>query len=175
MKPRNAFAALRGAILLAGIGTMIHQATLAVRTRGRGTTEITDEVAHVVAGSGVDTGLVHVFLRHTSASLILCENADESVRRDLETAMARLAPDGDPANVHDAEGPDDMPAHLRSVLTSNSLTIPCSGGRMLLGTWQGLYLWEHRLAPHSRSLVVTVQGEPRRAAPVVPARAAPSR
>jgi len=158
MKPRKAVATSRAAILPAGIGTMIHQATLAVRTRGRGTVEITDDVANVVAASGVDTGLVNVFLRHTSASLILCENADANVRRDLETAMARLAPDGDPANVHDMEGPDDMPAHLRSVLTANSLTIPCARGRMLLGTWQGIYLWEHRLAPHSRSVVVTVQG-----------------
>ena len=138
---------------------MIHQSSFAVRTRGRGTVEISDEVARAVAASGVGTGLCHVFLQHTSASLVLCENADPSVRRDLETAMRRLAPDGDPANAHDTEGPDDMPAHLRSVLTSNSLTVPCADGRLLLGTWQGIYLWEHRLAPHTRTVVVTVQGE----------------
>ena len=138
---------------------MIHQSNFVVRTRGRGTVEIGDEVARVVAASGVATGLCHVFLQHTSASLILCENADPSVRRDLETAMQRLAPDGDPANAHDTEGPDDMPAHLRSILTSNSLTIPCAGARLLLGTWQGIYLWEHRLGPHTRTVVVTVQGE----------------
>ena len=138
---------------------MIHQNTFTIRTRGRGTYEIGEQIARVVADSGVATGLCHVFLRHTSASLILCENADPSVRRDLETAMRRLAPDGDPANVHDAQGPDDMPAHLRSVLTSNSLTIPCANGRLLLGTWQGVYLWEHRTAAHTRSVVVTVHGE----------------
>ena len=146
---------------------MIHQNTFDVRTRGRGTVEISDEVARAVTASGVGTGLCHVFLKHTSPSLVLCENADPSVRRDLETAMRRLAPDGDPANIHDAEGPDDMPAHLRSVLTSNSLTVPCAGGRLLLGTWQGIYLWEHRLAPQTRTVVVTVQGERRgRDAPV---------
>ncbi len=139
---------------------MIHQSTFVVRTRGRGAVEIGDEVARVVAASGIATGLCHVFLQHTSASLILCENADPSVRRDLETAMRRLAPDGDPANIHDTEGPDDMPAHLRSVLTSNSLTVPCASARLLLGTWQGIYLWEHRLVPQTRSVVVTVQGEP---------------
>jgi secondary thiamine-phosphate synthase enzyme len=139
---------------------MLHQSAFVVRTRGRGTLEVTAEVARIVAASGVGTGLCHLFLQHTSASLILSENADPSVRRDLETAMRRLAPDGDPANAHDTEGPDDMPAHLRSVLTSNALTIPCAAGRLLLGTWQGIFLWEHRLAPHSRSIVVTVQGDP---------------
>ena len=138
---------------------MIHQRTFVVRTRGRGTVEVTAEVSRIVAESGVATGLCHLFLQHTSASLILSENADPGVRRDLETAMRRLAPDGDPANVHDTEGPDDMPAHLRSVLTSSALTIPCAGGSLLLGTWQGIYLWEHRLAPHARSVVATVQGE----------------
>jgi secondary thiamine-phosphate synthase enzyme len=137
---------------------VIHQQTFTVRTRGRDTHQITAEVARVVAASGVATGLCSVFLQHTSASLILCENADPTVREDLETAMQRLAPDGDPANLHDVEGPDDMPAHLRSVLTSNSLTIPCAGGRLLLGNWQGVFLWEHRQAPHSRTVVVTVLG-----------------
>lgn len=138
---------------------MLHQQTFTFRTRGRGTFEITADLARIVAASGVQAGLCHVFLQHTSASLVLTENADPGVRRDLETAMARLAPDADPANVHDAEGPDDMPAHLRSALTSNSLTIPCAQARLLLGTWQGVYLWEHRRAPHARTVVVTVQGE----------------
>ena len=139
---------------------MIHRHTFVVRTRERGTVEIGDELARIVAASGVRLGLCNVFLPHTSASLILCENADATVRHDLETAMRRLAPDGDPANAHDTEGPDDMPAHLRSVLTSNSLTIPCADGRLVLGTWQGVYLWEHRTSPHARTVVVTVQGEP---------------
>ncbi len=139
---------------------MLHQTTLEFRTRGRGTTDITAEVARVVAASGIAKGLCTVFLQHTSASLILCENADPDVRRDLETLLARLAPDGDPAYVHDTEGPDDMAAHARSVLTSNSITIPVSEGRLMLGTWQGLYLWEHRTAPHARSVLVTTMGEP---------------
>ena len=137
---------------------MIEQKTLEFRTRGRGTTDITAEVARVVAASGIAKGLCNVFLQHTSASLILCENADPDVRGDLETLLARLAPDGDPAYVHDTEGPDDMAAHARSVLTSNSLAIPVSGGRLGLGTWQGLYLYEHRTAPHARTVVVTVLG-----------------
>ena len=131
-----------------------------VRTRGRGTTDVTAEVGRVVHASGVVRGTCNVFLQHTSASLILCENADPTVRRDLETILARLAPDGDAAYAHDAEGPDDMASHARSVLTSSSVVIPVSGGRLALGTWQGIYLWEHRLAGHSRSVVVTVMGEP---------------
>jgi secondary thiamine-phosphate synthase enzyme len=138
---------------------MIGQETLSFRTRGRGTTEITAEVERVVRESRIGTGTCNVFLQHTSASLMLCENADPTVRRDLETLLARLAPDGDPAYVHDAEGPDDMSAHARSVLTSNSLTIPVAGGRLRLGTWQGIYLWEHRRAGHTRQVVVTVAGE----------------
>src|SRR5215510_1188162 len=127
---------------------MIHQKTLEFRSRGRGTTDITADVQRVVAESGVKAGLCNVFLQHTSASLILCENADPDVRRDLETILSRLAPDGDPAYVHDAEGPDDMASHARSVLTSNSLNIPVSGAKLALGTWQGIYLYEHRTAPH---------------------------
>ena len=111
----------------------------------------------MVAASGIAKGLCTVFLQHTSASLILCENADPDVRRDLETL---LAPDGDPAYVHDTEDPDDMAAHARSVLTSNSVTIPVAEGRLMLGTWRGVYLWEHRTAPRARSGVVTVQGAP---------------
>ena len=138
---------------------MIRQSETVVRTRGRGTTDITGEIQAAVGDSGIDTGLCHVFIRHTSASLMLCENADPDVRRDLETFMQRIAPDGDPDFVHTAEGPDDMPAHVRSVLTSSELTIPVRDGRCALGTWQGVYLWEHRTAPHRRSVVVTVQGE----------------
>jgi len=138
---------------------MTEQKTLSFHTRGRGTTEITADVERVVRGSKVRAGTCHLFLQHTSASLILCENADPTVRGDLETILGRLAPDGDPAYVHDAEGPDDMASHARSVLTSNSLTVPVSGGRLLLGTWQGIYLWEHRHAPHTRQLVVTLSGE----------------
>lgn len=138
---------------------MIGQKTLEFRTRGRGTTDITAEVERTVAASGVTKGVCTVFLKHTSASLILCENADPDVRRDLETLLSRLAPDGDPAYVHDTEGPDDMAAHARSILTSNSLTIPVADGKLALGTWQGLYLYEHRHAGHSRSVVVTLMGE----------------
>ncbi len=137
---------------------MIDQQVLEFRTRGRGTTDITAAVARAVAGSGIKKGLCTAFLQHTSASLILCENADPDVRRDLETLLSRLAPDGDPAYVHDTEGPDDMAAHARSILTSNSLTIPVAEGRLMLGTWQGLYLYEHRFAGHMRSIVVTTVG-----------------
>jgi len=139
---------------------MLEQTSITVQTRGRGTQEVTDRVEQVVHASGVRKGLCHVFLQHTSASLILCENADPTVRSDLETLFARLAPDDDPAYRHDTEGPDDMAAHARSVLTSNSVSIPIDGGRLLLGTWQGLYLWEHRQQGHSRRLIVTVLGEP---------------
>ena len=139
---------------------MVEHKTLEFRTKGRGTTEITAEVGRAVAASRINKGICTLFLQHTSASLILCENADADVRRDLETVFARLAPDGDPAYVHDTEGPDDMASHVRSVLTSNSLMVPVAEGRLMLGTWQGIYLWEHRTAPHTRSLVVTVSGEP---------------
>jgi secondary thiamine-phosphate synthase enzyme len=137
---------------------MAFQKTLQYRTRGRGTTDITADVQRAVAESGIQAGICNVFLQHTSASLLLCENADPAVRRDLETILSRLAPDGDPAYVHDTEGPDDMAAHARAMLTSNSLSIPVSGGRLMLGTWQGIYLYEHRTAPHARTVVVTVLG-----------------
>ena len=130
---------------------------LNIKTKGRGTYEISDKVQQLVSESNVQTGLCHLFLQHTSASLILCENADPTVRADLEYFMARMAPDGDPVYQHDMEGPDDMPAHIRSILTHNSLTIPVSNSRCLLGTWQGIYLWEHRTAAHSRQLIVTLQ------------------
>ena len=136
---------------------MSHQSILHFDTRGRGTTNITRPVAEAVAGSGVDTGLCHVFIHHTSASLILCENADPSVRDDLERFMLRLVPDGDPIFAHIDEGPDDMPAHVRSILTKMDLTIPVSDGRLALGTWQGIYLWEHRTHSHRRRVTVTVR------------------
>ena len=138
---------------------MIEQKILEFRIRGRGTTDITAEVARAVAASGIKKGLCTVFLQHTSASLILCENADPDVRRDLETLLSRLAPDGDPAYVHDTEGPDDMAAHARSILTSNSLSIPVGDGKLMLGTWQGVYLYEHRHAGHARNVVITAVGE----------------
>ncbi|MEH6435696.1 secondary thiamine-phosphate synthase enzyme YjbQ [Massilia sp. DD77] len=137
---------------------MAYQSTLAFSTSGRGTRDITDAVARVVQQSGVQTGIAHVFVQHTSCSLTITENADPDVRRDLETIIARLAPDGDRAYRHDAEGPDDMAAHARTMLTDTALTVPIGGGRLLLGTWQGIYLWEHRTAPHRRQVVVTVIG-----------------
>jgi secondary thiamine-phosphate synthase enzyme len=133
--------------------------TLQMSTRGRGTTEITTEVDGIVRASGVRNGLCHVFIHHTSASLIFCENAEPEVRRDLERFFARLVPDGEPLFRHTDEGPDDMPAHVRSVLTQTSVAIPIADGRCDLGTWQGLYLWEHRAAPHRRRLTVSVVGE----------------
>ena len=136
----------------------MYQAEIEVETRGRGTYEITERVAAAVRSSGVAAGLCHVFITHTSASLLICENADPAVRRDLETFMADLAPDGDPRFVHTAEGPDDMPAHVRSILTQTDLTIPIRDGQLALGTWQGVYLWEHRLHAHRRRVLVTVQG-----------------
>jgi len=139
---------------------MIDQQTLDLYTPGRGTTDITNNVAKIVADSGIDKGLCTVFLQHTSASLVLSENADPDVRRDLETILSRMAPDGDPAYRHDTEGDDDMAAHARSILTSNSITIPVADGALMLGTWQGLFLWEHRYAGQQRRLVVTLIGEP---------------
>lgn len=137
---------------------MIHRETFTLATAGRGTYEITERVDAAVAAAGVREGLCSVFLHHTSASLILCENADPSVRRDLEAFFARLAPDGDPLFRHVAEGPDDMPAHVRTVLTQNSISVPVAGGRCDLGTWQGLFVWEHRHRGHRRRITVTVVG-----------------
>jgi secondary thiamine-phosphate synthase enzyme len=133
------------------------QSEIEVPTKGRGTYELTARVADAVRASRVTTGLCHVFTTHTSASLMICENADPAVRRDLETFMADLAPDGDPRFVHTAEGPDDMPAHVRSVLTTSDLTIPIKDGELALGTWQGVYLWEHRHHGHRRRVLVTIQ------------------
>lgn len=138
---------------------MIIQDIIVIETTGRGTFDVTGDVQRIVRSSGVATGLCHVFVRHTSASLMICENADPSVRRDLERFMGELAPDGDPSYEHDSEGPDDMPAHIRSVLSGADLSIPVTDGRAGLGTWQGIYLWEHRHRGHRRSLTVTVVGE----------------
>ena len=138
---------------------MIAQSEIRVDTRGRGTYDFTRDVQEAVRASGVRTGLCHLFIRHTSASMMLCENADPAVRRDLETFMSRQVPDGDPTFTHTAEGPHDMPAHVRSILTQSDLNIPVRDGRCALGTWQGVYLWEHRTAPHARRVIVTVQGE----------------
>ena len=138
--------------------TVWFQDELQVRTEGRGTCDITRDVTALAGRSEMRTGLCHIFIRHTSASLMLCENAAVEVREDLEGLMQRIAPDGDPSYRHDDEGPDDMAAHIRTVLTDVSLQIPVSKERLLLGTWQGIYLWEHRLHAHQRQVVVTVAG-----------------
>lgn len=139
---------------------MFFRGELSIATKGRGTYDITQQVAATVSSSGAREGLATVFIHHTSASLIICENADPSVRKDLEAFAARLVPDGDKLFSHDAEGPDDMPAHVRTVLTQTSIGIPIISGTMSLGTWQGLYLWEHRTSPHRRRITVSVIGEP---------------
>ncbi len=136
----------------------VHRTVLAVETRGRGTYDLTEEVARVVAASGIETGLCTVFVHHTSASLIVNENADPQVRRDLEAFLSKLVPDGDPLYRHVEEGPDDMPAHVRVLLTQTSIGLPVDDGRLDLGTWQGLYLYEHRHASHRRKVSVTVVG-----------------
>lgn len=132
------------------------QKTLTFDTPGRSTRDITDEVERVAAESGIDAGLCHVFIKHTSASLMICENADPTVRADVERWLAKSVPDGDPMYAHDMEGPDDMPGHIRSILTGMDLSVPISDGRLNLGTWQGIYLYEHRSAPHTRQVVVTL-------------------
>lgn len=129
-----------------------------VRTRGKGLHEITRRVQEVVATSGVADGLCTVMIQHTSASLTIQENADPSARRDLEAWMERHVPEGDPHFTHTAEGPDDMPSHIRAALTATTLSIPVEGGRLALGTWQGIYLWEHRTRGSARRCVVHVGG-----------------
>jgi secondary thiamine-phosphate synthase enzyme len=135
---------------------MTAQSRFTIATRPREMREITAEVADAVRSAGVDAGIVHVFVRHTSCSLLITENADPDVRRDLETLARRWAPDGDPAYRHAMEGSDDMSAHARSVLTGSSVSAPFADGRLLLGTWQGIYLWEHRTAGSTREIVVTI-------------------
>lgn len=137
---------------------VISQTEIEIPTSGRGTYDISRKIDDAVRASGIVTGICHVFIQHTSASLMLCENADPAVMRDLEAFMERQVPDGDPLFTHTAEGPDDMPSHVRSVLTQSDINLPISDGRCALGTWQGIYLWEHRFAPHQRRVVVTISG-----------------
>ena len=137
----------------------VHQKSLSIRTSGQGTIEITDQIAREVANAGVDCGVVTVFCQHTSCSLVIMENADPSARRDLEAWLNRLVPENDPDFEHTLEGPDDMPSHIKMTLTRTSESVPIGAGRMLLGTWQGIYLWEHRRAAHTRHVIVTIVGE----------------
>lgn len=136
-----------------------HNETFSISTRGKGTTEITREVMGVLVRSGVKTGTVTVFVRHTSASLVIMENADPSARRDLEMFFEKLVPENTPWFIHTLEGPDDMPSHIRMALTRTSEVVPVIDGRMTLGTWQGIFLFEHRRDPHRREIVVSVIGE----------------
>ncbi|WP_019507035.1 secondary thiamine-phosphate synthase enzyme YjbQ [Pleurocapsa sp. PCC 7319] len=136
-----------------------HQIALKIRTTGKSLHKITNQVEQAVAQSSVNTGLCTIFVRHTSASLVIQENADPDVLRDLENFFAQLVPEDSMRYIHSAEGPDDMPAHIRSALTHTSEHIPISGGRLVLGTWQGIYLWEHRQRSHYRELIVHINGE----------------
>jgi secondary thiamine-phosphate synthase enzyme len=138
---------------------VIKQFSLNIRTHGRSTIEITSEVNDLIRQSTINTGLCHIFIRHTSASLIITENADSNVTRDLENYLSKLVLDGDPDYFHDQEGPDDMAAHIRSVLTQNDITVPVTAGQAALGTWQGLFLWEHRTQAHQRQLIITINGD----------------
>ena len=137
---------------------MAFQQSFSVQSSGRGTIEITRQVRQLVAEANIETGLCQVFTHHTSASLILCENADPDVQRDLEVFMSGLVTDGDPRFIHNAEGDDDMPAHIRTMLSNPDLSVPVSHGKLALGTWQGIFLWEHRTQPHPRKITVTVLG-----------------
>lgn len=137
----------------------VQHTEISVRTRGQGTTEITDQARVAIRESGLREGTVTVFCRHTSCSLVLMENADPSARQDLEGFMDRLVPEDDPHFTHTYEGPDDMPSHIKMALTRSAEVIPFSDGKLLLGTWQGIFLWEHRASSHSRSLVFTVIGD----------------
>lgn len=138
---------------------MFWQDKFSIQSEGRGTYEITQTLDTMVKGSGVQKGLCHLFVQHTSASLIMSENADPDVRVDLETFMSKICPDGDPMFVHRAEGDDDMPAHIRSVLTQTELTIPVWDGCLAMGTWQGVFLWEHRTHLHNRNIIVSIYGQ----------------
>ena len=141
-----------------GVGVSAKSTAFTVRTRGRGTTEVTAQVQDAVAASGIDEGLCTVFIHHTSASLTINENADPDVQRDLDAFLSRLVPDGDALYVHTMEGPDDMPAHVRTALTQTSLSIPGTSGRGALGTWKGIFDWELRHRGHHRRVTVTVLG-----------------
>jgi len=136
-----------------------HHGQIIVPTPGRGLVEVTPAVAAQAQASGINDGLLTLFIRHTSASLLIQENADPDVRHDLERFFARLVKDGDPLFKHRSEGPDDMPAHVRAALTATQLAVPIRAGQLVLGTWQGIYLWEHRTRAHQRELVVHVLGE----------------
>lgn len=137
----------------------VHSEPLSLRTKGKGTYEITDQIQAVLTRSGITVGTVTVFVQHTSCSLIIMENADPTARRDLEEYFDRLVPENASYFEHDSEGPDDMPSHIRMVLTRSSEVIPVANSRMQLGTWQGIFLFEHRRAAHTRKIVVTVMGE----------------
>ena len=136
----------------------VHQTTFSIRTKGKGPQEFTDVVARTVRASGIAQGVVTVFCQHTSCSLVIMENADPSARRDLEAWLDRLVPEDDPHFTHTHEGADDMPSHIKMALTRSSETIPFADGELLLGTWQGLFLWEHRRSPPTRNLVLTIVG-----------------
>ncbi len=135
-----------------------HQTEIEIRTNGQGTYEISDKAAAALKSSGYEKGTLSVFCRHTSCSLVLMENADPSARRDLEDYLNRLVPDDDPNFTHTYEGPDDMPSHIKTALTRSSETIPFANHSLLLGTWQGLFLWEHRVQPHTRRLLISICG-----------------
>ncbi|MFN6018306.1 MAG: secondary thiamine-phosphate synthase enzyme YjbQ [Verrucomicrobiota bacterium] len=136
-----------------------HTETFSVHTHGKGTSEITSQIAAIVSRSAIQNGTVTVFVRHTSASLVIMENADPSARRDLEVFFEKLVPENTPWFIHTLEGPDDMPSHIRMALTRTSEVIPIIDGRMTLGTWQGIFLFEHRSRPHTRQIAVSVIGE----------------
>lgn len=137
----------------------VYQSSVSVKTKGKGTEEITGFLNSTIDASGISTGIASVFCHHTSCSLVLMENADPSARRDLEDFMERLIPENDPHFIHTCEGPDDMPSHIKMALTRSSENIPFSMGRADLGTWQGLFLWEHRSKAHQRKITITVIGE----------------
>lgn len=147
-----------GSGALGSTSVKVHQGTLDVSTRGRGLTDVSRKVQEIVEASGIATGLCTVFVQHTSASLVIQENADPSVRRDMEKWIEGVAPEDPDAYEHDAEGADDMPSHLRATITKTSEVVPVTRGRLALGTWQAIYLWEHRRTPHTRTLIVHVQG-----------------
>jgi secondary thiamine-phosphate synthase enzyme len=138
---------------------MLQQKKIHFSTTGRGTYNITQQVTEAIESSGVKFGICHIFIQHTSASLILCENADKTVRDDLDAYMAKLVKDGDSLYKHNDEGPDDMAAHIRTILTQSSLSIPVYKGKCDLGLWQGIYLWEHRTHSHNRNIAITIMGE----------------
>ena len=138
---------------------MLNQQKLRFSTTGRGTYNITQQVSEVIEKSGIKSGICHIFIQHTSASLILCENADKTVREDLNVYMEKLVKDGDPSFKHQSEGPDDMAAHIRTILTQSSLSIPIHKGKCDLGLWQGIFLWEHRTSSNKRNIAITIMGD----------------